>query len=61
MTTNELTSNQSIIVDYIISVEDESVFSKECQIEFKFKTCYKSCETCSEDDSNSNETKKRKK
>ena len=56
MTTNELTSNQSIIVDYIISVEDESVFSKECQIEFKFKTCYKSCETCSEDDSNSNET-----
>ena len=54
MINNQITYNSEIVVKYIISVEDEEAYSKECQIHLIFKTCYNSCEICSEDYSKSN-------
>ena len=44
------------IINYIVSVEDEEAYSKECHINLTFKACYHSCHNCSEDINNSNET-----
>ena len=37
------------IIDYVVSVEDEEAYSKECHISFTFKACYHSCQNCSFD------------
>ena len=55
-TNPELLRNIKITVNYILSVEDEEAYSKECQITINHLACYKSCETCSIDIYNSNET-----
>ena len=55
-TNPELLRNIKITVNYILSVEDEEAYSKECQITINHLACYKSCETCSIGIYNSNET-----
>ena len=49
-------SSFSKIINYIVSVEDEEAYSKECHINLTFKACYHSCHNCSEDINNSNKT-----
>ena len=53
-----ITSGTPIYINYIISVEDEDAYIKKCKIIFiyKYNTCFHSCETCSKDDDESNET-----
>jgi len=55
LTKTEITNSQNIIIRYIVSIEDEEAYSKECQIKFIYSTCYKSCRTCLENNSESNE------
>ena len=55
-TNMEIKRNLSISVNYIVSVEDEGAYSEECQITLNYIPCYKSCQTCSKDINNSNET-----
>ena len=55
LTKTEITNDQNIIIRYIVSIEDEEAYSKECQIKFIYSTCYKSCRTCLENNSESNE------
>ena len=52
-----MTRGRDIIVNYIVSLEDDDSYSKRCKIEFKFKfvSCYKSCGLCSENYEESNE------
>ena len=52
----EIKRNLSISVNYIVSVEDEGAYSEKCQITLNYIPCYKSCQTCSKDINNSNET-----
>ena len=56
-TNKEITNYTTILINYTLSVEDEEAYSKKCQITLNLITCYKSCETCSIDINNSNETK----
>ena len=43
-----------IDIKYIVSVEDEEAYSKECKITLTFQACYHSCHNCSKDINNSN-------
>ena len=57
ITKEGMTRGRDIIVNYIVSLEDDDSYSKRCKIEFKFKfvSCYKSCGLCSENYEESNE------
>ena len=52
---NDLKNGEYINIKYIVSVEDEEAYSKECTITFIYN-CYHSCETCLVDINSSNET-----
>ena len=55
ITNEEITNNQTIIVDYVVSVDD--AYSTECQIQLTLNACYHSCKTCSDNKIKSNKTK----
>ena len=48
-------TNETITVNYIVSVEDDEAYKETCQIKLTFKTCCHTCETCTKDLTESNE------
>ena len=53
---NYISDGTKRFVNYIISIEDEEAYSKECTISITFKkNCYHSCQDCSKDVDNSND------
>ena len=55
VTKNDKTNQYQKIFNYIVSVEEQGVYSKECQISITFKPCYHSCIKCSKEKSESND------
>ena len=55
VTKNNISPYFKKIVNYIISVEDEEAYSKECKITLIFQACYHSCQKCSKIVNDSNE------
>ena len=51
---NNKSSNFTQIINYMVSVEDEEAYTKECQISLTFLACYHSCHNCSFDINYSN-------
>ena len=44
--TKDKSTNSTITINYIVSVEEEEAYSKECKIILSFKACYHSCQNC---------------
>ena len=57
VTNNNISHYLEKRVNYIVSVEEEAAYSKECQITLIFQACYHSCQKCSKiiNDSNDKE------
>ena len=53
VTRNDKSTNSTITINYIFSVEEEEIYSKECKITLSFKVCYHSCQNCFKDINNS--------
>ena len=55
ITNNDKWNSFEQTFDYIVSIEDEEAYTKECHITLTFKTCYHSCKNCSLDNDSSND------
>ena len=55
VTKNDKSNEYQKIFNYIVSVEEQEAYSKECQIAITFKPCYHSCIKCSKEKSESND------
>ena len=49
VTNKNIIENIIKTINYIVSVEDGGIYTKQCQIKLTFKVCYHSCENCSKD------------
>ena len=55
VTYNDKSTSFNKTVYYIVSVEEDKAYEKECQITLTFKACYHSCKKCSLDINSSND------